>query len=184
MFIAVLAFSFQHLAGAFGLDWTARMGYLAESGGSGRLIIWSNVFAALAAQDFPYWFLGHGYGALAIDVRWAHNDFLEILYDFGLIALAIYVMFVARIVSIFLEMKRLRYRHFAAFAASLVWAVAGAMNDVLINYPYWFLAIAMFWGITIADFENAKRQEYFSESEDPVYEYQYYDEEAVDVSYV
>ena len=178
MFIGILAYSFRYLAGAFGLDWTGRMSDLFENGGGGRLGIWGSIPSALAEQDFLYWLYGHGYRALATDIRYAHNDAIEILYDFGLMGLVLYLMFVGKIIRTFFEMKRFKYRHFGAFAVSLVWAAGGGMTDVFINYPYHFLGIALFWGITIADFENAKKQEYLTEMDD-LYAYQYDDEDAV-----
>jgi hypothetical protein len=182
MFIGVLAFSFRYMSGAFGLDWNARMGNIVEGGGGGRFERWRAIVAALASQP-RYWPLGHGWGALSSSpFGWAHNDILEILYDFGFIGFLFYVLFAVKILRIFFEMKRLRYRHFAAFAVSLVWAFWGGMTDVFINYPYHSLGIALFWGITIADFENAKRQGYISEIDDPLYIGQY-DDEAADVPY-
>jgi hypothetical protein len=178
MFIAVLAFSFRYLAGAFGLDWSGRMRDVIEGGGGGRLEVWRYVWAALAAQP-DYLLMGHGYGALSITMdMWAHNDFLEILYSFGIIGLTLYLMFVAKIVSIFFEMKRLKYEHFDAFAVSLVWFAFGSMFSILVNRPEWFLGMAMFWGITVADFENAKTQAYLLEMDDQLYSDQYDDENA------
>ena len=76
-------------------------------------------------------------------------------------------------------MKRLKYEHFDAFAVSLVWFAFGSMFSILVNRPEWFLGMAMFWGITVADFENAKTQAYLLEMDDPLYSYQYDDENAV-----
>lgn len=177
VFIAVLALSFKYLAGAFGLDWGGRMGDIVEGGGGGRTVIWKTLLSELAAQP-AYWLFGKGYMATQMtSISWAHNDFLEIFYDFGLIGLTIYLMFVVKIVKIFFEMKKFKYKHYAAFAVSLVWFAWGSMFSMLVIMPYWFLSLPFFWGITIADFENAKSQEYISEIEEPLYEYEYYDEE-------
>lgn len=179
MFIGVMAFSFRYMGAAFGLDWGTRMSDIAEGGG--RLDVWKGAIAAFTGQP-AYWLFGHGYLATQFaSASLAHNDFLEILYDYGLVGLILYVIFIVKIVSIFFEMKRLKYTHFAAYAVSLVWFAWGTMFSMLVMHPYWFLSLALFWGITIADFENAKRQSYISETEDPLYEYQYYDDEAADV---
>ena len=158
MFVGILAYTFRYLIGTFGLDWAGRMGGLVETGGSGRIDIWRRALSAIKSQP-GYLLLGHGYGALASDIRWAHNDVVEIFYDFGLMGLALYLVFIGKLIRIFFEMKKFGYRHFGAFAVSMVWWFWGAMTDVFVNYPYWFLGIALFWGITIADFENAKKQE-------------------------
>lgn len=177
MFVGVLAFSFRYLTGMFGLDWGGRMSDLVEGGGSGRFDIWARILTAFAEQP-GRWLLGYGYRA-ADPLGGGHNDYIEVLYDFGLIGLILYLMFIGKLVSIFFEMKRLNYKHFVAFAVSLVWLAWGTMFSQLVILPYWFLSLAFFWGITIADFENAKRQAYISEIEDPLYEYQDYDDEGL-----
>jgi O-antigen ligase len=184
MFIAILAYSFQHLTEVYGLDWYGRMADIVEQGGSGRLYIWRTILGDLAAQP-DYLLIGHGYESLLITMNmWAHNDFLEILYSFGVIGLTLYLMFVVKIVSIFFEMQRLRYRHLAAFAVSLVWFVFGSMFSILVVRPEWFLGLAMFWGITVADFENAKKQQYFSEIDNEQLDTnENYDENAADDKY-
>jgi O-antigen ligase len=163
--MGLLAFSFRYLVGAFGLDWSSRMGDIVESGGSGRLDIWQIVVAALL-DDPASWLLGHGYESTKILLSTgAHNDIIETIYDFGVLGLIFYLAFVVSIVRIFIKMMKARYRHVAAFGASLVWFVCGSMFSMVINYPYWFLGLAFFWGITIADFENTLHQEHLSELE-------------------
>lgn len=158
LFTGILAIAFQRLSGAFGLDWSARMSTMVESGGSGRLTIWKDVLAAFA-DDPGYWLIGHGHEAVHLTVRkWAHNDFLEVLYNFGLIGLSIYLLFIVKLLLILREMKKLGYRHVGAFAVSLVWLAWGSMFSMLVTMPMWFLGLALFWGITVADFENSKKE--------------------------
>lgn len=169
MFAGILVFSFKFLSGAFGLDWSARMSDIVEGGGGGRIGIWWSVFSAWLSQPV-YWLIGHGRGALSSSsLGFAHNDILEILYDFGLMGLAFYFLFAVKMIRIFFEMKQFGYRHFGAFAASLVWSFWGGMTDVFINYPYHFLGITLFWGIAVADFEIAKSQAEMLEAEESLY---------------
>ena len=184
MFIAVMAFSFRYMGAAFGLDWSGRMSDMVSGGGSGRFDIWKGTIAALASQP-SYWLFGHGYLATENTAfGWAHNDFIEILYDFGLLGLALYLMFIGKIIKTFIEMKKLRYMHLDAFAVSLVWFAWGTMFSMLVIKPFWFLSLAFFWGMTIADFENTKRQAYISEIEDSLYETQYNDDLVADQPHV
>ena len=183
MLIGLLAFTFRYLAAAFGLDWSERMRNIASGGGGGRIMIWRVLLADLASHP-AYWLFGKGYMATEItSISWAHNDFLEIFYDFGVMGIILYLMFVGKIICIFFEMKRFNYKHFAAFAASLVWFAWGSMFSMLVIIPYWFLSLAFFWGITIADFENAKIQAYISEFEESLYETQYYYDNAEEELY-
>jgi len=161
--IGGLAVVFNFLAGRFGLDWSGRIAEAATDRGSNRLDIYRDVFSAFMS-DPSYWLMGHGYEALTLTHwGWAHNDFLEILYSFGFIGLIAYLCFIAKLICIFFEMKRYQYRHLGAFAASLVWFAWGSMFSILIIHPYWFLALTLFWGLAVADFQNAKMQ-YWSQA--------------------
>lgn len=158
VFVAILVIAFKEVAGLFGLDWGGRMSTLVESGGSGRTWRWQTIISEIISQP-AYWLIGHGDESLHMNFKiWAHNDVLEIIYEFGLLCFALYVVFAIKLLRTFFEMKKYKYKHFAAFAVSLVWAFWGGMTDVFINYPYHFLIIALFWGITVADFENSKKE--------------------------
>ena len=65
--------------------------------GSGRLYIWESLYYRLKTQDVILWIFGNGHLATTV-YSWenlsAHNDFLEILYNYGLFNLFIYVSFV------------------------------------------------------------------------------------------
>lgn len=64
--------------------------------GSGRLDIWESLYQRLIKQDITLWIFGNGHMATT-EYSWenltAHNDFLEILYDYGLVNLVIYISF-------------------------------------------------------------------------------------------
>lgn len=169
MFVAVLAFAFQRLSGMFQLEWSERMSTMVESGGSGRLTIYQEVFRSFMA-DPSYWLMGRGHNGVFLTLGiWAHNDLLEILYDFGIIGVTLYLLFILRLVQILFEMKRFGYNHTGAYAASLVWFAWGTMFSILVPFPMWFLGLPIFWGITVADFENMKRQAYCGLLEESVY---------------
>lgn len=65
--------------------------------GSGRLDIWESLYRRLKTQDITFWIFGNGHLATTV-YSWenltAHNDFLEILYNYGLFNLLIYVSFI------------------------------------------------------------------------------------------
>lgn len=93
-----------------------------DSGLTGRTEIW-NLFLALFAEE-PLW--GHGFdmsrffaaeyfGAyVAGDIASSHNSYLTILFDFGIIGIAIYVSF---LISVFLGIFRGARRELVPFLA-------------------------------------------------------------------
>lgn len=156
--LIILFFVFNIVSGALGLDWAGRLGTLTETGGSGRMDKYLGYLSILGSQSIYEWIVGHGYATAQYTALGSvHNDFLEVLYDFGLAGLMFYLLFIFQLVKIYFDMKRCKYRHFDAFAVSLVIFIWGAMFSMLVIVPDWFLHLAFFWGWVIADFHNAKR---------------------------
>ena len=62
--------------------------------GSGRLDVWEHTASMISNQDVGKLMFGNGYGTVLRDSQLqlsAHNDFLEVTYDYGLIGLILYV---------------------------------------------------------------------------------------------
>jgi hypothetical protein len=179
--IVLLALSFSFISSAIGLDWGGRMEGTVEGGGSGRVGRYLGYLSLMSSQSAQNWLVGYGYNATHYtQYDWAHNDIIEVLFDFGLVGLTFYLLFVSQLIRIFFEMKKYKYRHLDAFAVSLVIFFWGTMFSMLITLPYWFLNIAFFWGWVIADFHNAKRDSNPDKIGNPLYtydaEYVYVDE--------
>lgn len=66
-----------------------------DSGGNGRTIIYTNVLNAIHNSDLISKLFGHGFNAVASasfnSGLGAHNDFLEILYDYGILGLILII---------------------------------------------------------------------------------------------
>lgn len=175
--LALLAFSFSFLSGAIGLDWGGRMENLIAGGGAGRVERYLGYLSLMSSQSAQSWIVGHGYYATHFtSLDWPHNDIIEVAFDFGLGGLTFYLLFIGQLARIFFEMKKYKYRHFDAFAVSLVIFFWGTMLSMLIILPYWFLNLAFFWGWVIADFHNAKAYGDPEKIGNPLYAYAYEDE--------
>lgn len=80
---------------------------ISEDEGSGRMEIWTVVWSMILESDFLHSLFGHGYSAVITDSGTgysAHNDYLEVLYDFGWVGL---VLFIGVIVSWFVHAVKL-----------------------------------------------------------------------------
>ncbi len=167
VFISILFFAYKHLSMVFEIDWSSRLSSLTQDAGSGRLYIYQRVIDAFLSEP-SCWLIGHGREAVFITMgEYAHNDLLEILFDYGLFGLFFYIAFIVSLIKILIEMKKYQYPHLGAYAVSLVWFAWGSMFSILLSQTDWFLCLTMFWGMTIADFQNykAKLAEYYYENE-------------------
>lgn len=81
-----------------------RFSEIEEDGGSGRDLIFERVCIAIFEGDTTELMIGHGYNTVVkSDVNngySAHNDFLEVLYDFGFIGFILYMTLYYRLWSI------------------------------------------------------------------------------------
>ena len=65
-----------------------------DSGGNGRVDIIGNVWSHFLNKGIINLLFGSGYFAVAMDTNLsAHNDFLEILYDYGILGLVLFILF-------------------------------------------------------------------------------------------
>lgn len=62
--------------------------------GSGRLVVWEQTMSMIEGQEASTLLFGNGYNAVMHDSTLqlsAHNDFLEVTYDFGIVGLLLYL---------------------------------------------------------------------------------------------
>lgn len=67
---------------------------IGNDNGSGRLAVWDVTLRLISREDIGTLFLGNGYNMVQMNSPFnlsAHNDFLEVTFDYGLIGLALYV---------------------------------------------------------------------------------------------
>lgn len=158
-FIIVFAtLLFTYLQNAYELDWAFRISDAVETGGSNRVTIWENMLSAMKEQSILEWLLGHGYRTTD-SFGGAHNDILEILYDYGIIGFGFYSYFCIQLIYLRNFMKRINYKHLAPYTVSLIFFFIYSFFGQLIIMPQWFFALCLLWGILIGDFENCQMQE-------------------------
>lgn len=81
-------------------------------GGNGRLVIWENVMSLFEEGTFFTKLFGNGYDAVAKALEWsAHNEFIEVLFDFGLLGLIFFVYSFFKLSKIGIKMYGMSYRY-------------------------------------------------------------------------
>ena len=154
--IVTMAFLLLLLGGSFykinqKLDNTIieRFNSIEEDSGSGRLLIYKRVIDLQKSSSSYEWLFGHGhYGVKkdSISQLSAHNDFLEILYDYGIIIFILHIFLcinvTKRLIRLRKEKSPLYYSYFSGFAIFLVMS----MVSHLILYATYFIFLAIYWG--------------------------------------
>lgn len=151
--IVIAVTVFDNLSMNYNLDIIGRMESISDDGGSGRTRIWGRMWDYMKDQTIFEWMMGHGYRTTG-EFGGAHNDFLEILYDYGIVGFLLFLMFIIKIIKYFFQMNAVNYKHTDSFAVSLVILIVEAAVSQVIIMPYWFLLMSLYWGYVIADYEK------------------------------
>ncbi len=129
-----------------------------NDGGSGRLDIWPVTWNMICQSDFIGFVFGHGYDTVLRDSPFflsAHNDLLEVWYNYGFIALLLFLLVIYRWSKTMLQMLR---QH-NAIAPSMLMLFVTTMILIMIShvvvYP-WMVLVALSLGVFIGLLDREK----------------------------
>ena len=120
--------------------------------GSGRLEVWEITSSMIVDQDIIKLFVGNGYNTVLRDSRLqlsAHNDFLEVAYDYGLIGLFLYVCAFISLGLYIVKMILTRSKYAPSAAMLFIIYSAQSLISHIIIY-YWANIIMLSFGYIIA----------------------------------
>lgn len=126
-----------------------RLMEISDTGGSGRDKVWEKTLEMIAESDFPYFIMGHGYNQVVQDSPLklsAHNDFLEIIYDFGIPVFCFYILFQIQMIKQIFKMMKESSLYAAPFAFSYVTFLVNSMVSHIFIYPQYFIIYTFVWG--------------------------------------
>lgn len=144
--------------------WT-RFATLSSDGGNGRDIIWKTVMDAYNTSSLSQQLFGHGFQSVYYVLkpggffRFAHNSYIEYLYDYGLIGLGLLIVFVAFLCVSAYKMLRRKSRFAPVMCFMLV------LTLFLSSFSYFFeesgiiMPIAVAYG-TVLGLEKKEKKEH------------------------
>jgi len=141
-----------------------RVGNSIQDQGSGRIEIYEEVIGLIGKSNFYQLSFGHGYNSVqehTYDNVAAHNDFLEVFFDYGLIVFVLYIVFhfmLWRKAFFYLKTKS---PNSPAFFVSCVIFTIFSLSSNLIIYPSHFIFLTTFWGTVIGiEHKSSRYQKY------------------------
>lgn len=126
-----------------------RLMEISDTGGSGRDKVWEKTLEMIAESDFPYFIMGHGYNQVVQDSPLklsAHNDFLEIIYDFGIPVFFVYILFQIQMIKQIFKMIKESSQYAAPLAFSYATFLVNSMVSHIFIYPQYFIIYTFVWG--------------------------------------
>ncbi len=120
-----------------------------------RMYLYIDTWNSYISKDMTHKIFGSGYRSTAIDrggllSKTAHNDYLEVLYDYGILGLILYLYLTWQIVNRLKIMYRIGGKYFHAYFSAFIIFFVMSMVSHLIIYPTYFAYIVIIWALTEA----------------------------------
>lgn len=134
------------------LDRFARLG---SDGGSGRDVIWTIVLNAYHSSSLTQRLFGHGFQSVYYILRpggfyrFAHNSYIEYLYDYGTVGLILLLMFVIALIVSTIDMVRRKARFAPIMCLLLVTSVFLGMFSYFFEESNIIMPVAVAFGVIL-----------------------------------
>ena len=157
---AVIAMVF--LVQTFNLNILQRFMEISEDGGSGRIQIWDRVYLSYSSGSIFERLFGQGYQSvtrLMLTGRaiLAHNDYLEILHDYGIIGLVLFSIWLFQVLSNFVKMWYRRDQFLPSYCYTLSAMILLSVFSYFFIQSYLINFTACYLGIVMALSTNNKK---------------------------
>lgn len=132
--------------------------------GKDRMAIWNITWSMIQNSSTDKIIVGHGHFGVRRDSFLeisAHNDFLEVIYDYGLVIFVLYLGLWWHVIRQTYRFYREKSPIFIPYAVSLSIFLIMSLVSLLILYATYFNYLVMFWGLTeaIVEYENKQNKQ-------------------------
>lgn len=154
----------QYLIKRMNLNILDRLSRIMDDGGSGRTRIWAQVMYYFNNSSLIEKWIGHGFHAVFYEIRplgiarYAHNSFLETLYDYGYIGLALVVIVVLKITFDTIRMIHHHDELAPLMAYSLVPMYILGFVSYFFEQAVMILPLCILWGICMGSYYGKSTQ--------------------------
>ena len=129
-----------------------------EDEGSGRIDVWKQTWFMIVNSSASNFLFGHGYSAVLRDSPLflsAHNDLLEILYDYGFICLLLFIGVLSSWIRLIQNLYTVKDALFPHLAMLLVIVVVFMTISHVLIYP-WMLWVCLCLGVFMGQIDRNK----------------------------
>lgn len=151
LLFVLLVFMYNFFVPYLDISVLDRLEDISKDGGSGRLDIFNSVIEEFS--NLPIWekAFGCGYSSVSINSKIgtsAHNDFLEILYDYGYIGLTLYIFFAFSLLRSIIKSYKTNNEYAPLFLSTFIIFVIMSLFSHLIIYPTYFVFLLLFFTVS------------------------------------
>jgi len=139
-----------------------RFSTISEDKGSGRMDIYEQVLYLYDSFDPINKAFGKGFKRVQYDLTYgtndvslsSHNDYIEVLYDYGIVGLIIYIVIQLILVTTSIKYIKQKCRLGVASLISIVSVIILSMVSHLVIYPTYFLFASAFWAYAEVEYQK------------------------------
>lgn len=149
--IWVLYYVSTYVDNRFGFGIYARLNRLETDEGSGRGRMYQAVWNAIKNSSWFEILFGHGMNTAGkvAGAGYAHNDFLEVFYDYGLFSFICIIIYYVSIIRYAIQMIISKSPYASSFAFSVVIGLALSFFSYFLIYYTFVTCLVAFWGYII-----------------------------------
>lgn len=128
-----------------------------DSEGSGRFSIYNYYWNLFKGSSLLQFIIGRGWlGSIRCSDLGltCHNDFLEVLIDFGIIGLIFYLTFITSLIKFCGGMIKIKHEYAPAMGASIGLFLVNSMVSHIIIYSSYLILFSLFWGFMLYSMNN------------------------------
>ena len=161
--LAVAYFFMIWMTSIYDFNMLSRMEQIEEDGGSGRWDRWVYLVSKFFG-DYSIVRLLFGYGSGAVmDLTGgghAHNDFVEFLFDYGIIALLLYFVLYVALIKEGISMYKHGYLYTREYFCTVAIAIGMSLYSFYAVDCTWITGSSVCFGLILADWNKYKKNGY------------------------
>ena len=146
----------------YGTRTLQRMEEISEDGGSGRMDKWNTVLYVMSRTGAVGLMFGHGFNSsfYLLSGR-VHNDFLEVLYNFGLVAVLLYLFFYINLIKQNIKQYRVHYQYSKYLTCSISISLILSTVSYFIVEPTYIMSSMFVTGLLLGDSSKVMNNHYY-----------------------
>ena len=153
--IMVIALVGIYLINSLNLNILDRLLSMTDDGGSGRTRIWESVLDFYNNSTRREQLFGNGFHAVYYRVRpfgisrYAHNSYIETLYDYGIVGTALLLMFVLFLLFKFIKIVRKKNKAAPAMGFTIIIMLVLSLVSYFFEQSVMITPLCVIWGVCL-----------------------------------
>jgi O-antigen ligase len=149
--VTLLTLVISFLIESLNINILSRISNMLDDGGSGRLKLYDQLFILFFEFDIFQFIFGNGHNATQeVTGDFAHNEFFQFLFDYGLIGLLLYIYLHKILITKCIELYKNKSPYIASFLSSYIIFILLALVSHWFLMPLFVIILTCYWALIFA----------------------------------